>query len=215
MQIQISWLFRSQLIWIYIVCKGRVYPGSAGQRLRSFLIVQFNALHVRWKENSADDILKYFSEGKIRKLSSIYCLLNLPRIVKVKASEGIWIQTEKLKWYIYLCKTASTFWTATLTLQTKGASWLPQVSSFWWEEYPTTNREGMKINIRTMWHKLTEKCMLEKTSVKHEFTFIMYGKNPIAFTSTESSVCSSLHSDQGLYCPILVQVSSGSPISPA
>ena len=26
--------FRSQLIWIYTVCKGRVYPGSAGQGLR-------------------------------------------------------------------------------------------------------------------------------------------------------------------------------------
>ena len=31
-QIQISWLL-SQLIWIYTVCKGRVYPGSAGQGL--------------------------------------------------------------------------------------------------------------------------------------------------------------------------------------
>ena len=29
-QIQISWLHRSQLIWIYTVCKGSVYPGSAG-----------------------------------------------------------------------------------------------------------------------------------------------------------------------------------------
>ena len=37
MQIQISWLLRSQLIWIYIVCKGRVYPGSAGQGLRRIL----------------------------------------------------------------------------------------------------------------------------------------------------------------------------------
>ena len=26
--------FRSQLIWIYTVCKGRVYPGSAGQGLK-------------------------------------------------------------------------------------------------------------------------------------------------------------------------------------
>ena len=30
-QIQISWL--SQLIWIYTVCKGKVYLGSAGQGL--------------------------------------------------------------------------------------------------------------------------------------------------------------------------------------
>ena len=28
-QIQISWLLRSQLIWIYTVCKDRVFPGSA------------------------------------------------------------------------------------------------------------------------------------------------------------------------------------------
>ena len=33
MQIQISWLLRSQLIWIYTVCKSRVLPGSAGLRL--------------------------------------------------------------------------------------------------------------------------------------------------------------------------------------
>ena len=32
---QFSWLLRSQLIWIYIVCKDRVYPGSAGQGLIS------------------------------------------------------------------------------------------------------------------------------------------------------------------------------------
>ena len=35
-QIQISWLFRSHLICIYPVCKGRVYPGSAGQGLISY-----------------------------------------------------------------------------------------------------------------------------------------------------------------------------------
>ena len=33
-QIQISWLLRSQLIWINTVCKGNVYPGSAGQGLK-------------------------------------------------------------------------------------------------------------------------------------------------------------------------------------
>ena len=33
-QIQISWLLRSQLIWIYTVCKRRIYPGSAGLGLR-------------------------------------------------------------------------------------------------------------------------------------------------------------------------------------
>ena len=33
-QIQISWLLQ---IWIYTVCKGRVYPGSAGQGLTTDL----------------------------------------------------------------------------------------------------------------------------------------------------------------------------------
>ena len=27
--------FRSQLVWIYTVCKDRVYPGSSGQWLRT------------------------------------------------------------------------------------------------------------------------------------------------------------------------------------
>ena len=31
----VGFFFRSQLIWICTVCKGRVYPGSAGQGLRS------------------------------------------------------------------------------------------------------------------------------------------------------------------------------------
>ena len=34
--IQISWLLKSQLIRIYAVCKGRVYPGSAGQGLTNW-----------------------------------------------------------------------------------------------------------------------------------------------------------------------------------
>ena len=37
-EIQISWLLRSQLIWIHTVCKGRVYPGSAGPGLRNFCL---------------------------------------------------------------------------------------------------------------------------------------------------------------------------------
>ena len=45
-QIQINWLLRSQLIWIYIVCKGRVYPGSAGQELMD------TAVYIVWTENA-------------------------------------------------------------------------------------------------------------------------------------------------------------------
>ena len=54
-QIQISWLlvnranpdelafFRNQLIWIYTVCKGRAYPGSAGLGLNDkYIKVKYN-----------------------------------------------------------------------------------------------------------------------------------------------------------------------------
>ena len=41
-QIQISWLLRSQLIWIYTVCKCREYPGSARQGLRSYTLHKFH-----------------------------------------------------------------------------------------------------------------------------------------------------------------------------
>ena len=41
-QIQISWLLRSQLIWIYTVCKSRVYLGLAGQGLK---LIVFGALY--------------------------------------------------------------------------------------------------------------------------------------------------------------------------
>ena len=39
MQIQISWLLRSQLNWIYTVCKSKAYPGSAGPEL-SFWVTE-------------------------------------------------------------------------------------------------------------------------------------------------------------------------------
>ena len=39
--------FRSQLIWIYTVCKGRVYPGSAGQGLILSIFI-----NIPWNNNS-------------------------------------------------------------------------------------------------------------------------------------------------------------------
>ena len=46
--------FRSQLIWICTVCKGRVYPGSAGQGLNKFFIENLQkimqmCLHDLWQ----------------------------------------------------------------------------------------------------------------------------------------------------------------------
>ena len=39
--------FRSQLIWIYTVCKGRANPGSAGQRLTLSVLNWNEPLHVK------------------------------------------------------------------------------------------------------------------------------------------------------------------------
>ena len=64
--------FRSQLIWIYTVCKGRVYLGSAGQGLTlSMLGKNFSRQHFEIFFN----VESYFL-GKIRNISSICHLLN-------------------------------------------------------------------------------------------------------------------------------------------
>ena len=48
-----SVFWRSQLIWIYTVCKGRVYPGSAGQGLTSCLLFQDSYTALKTKLTSA------------------------------------------------------------------------------------------------------------------------------------------------------------------
>ena len=62
-KIQIKF-FRSQLIWIYTVWKGRLYPGSAGQWLNRvklvffcFLVVMLDAL---WSSTSTADQFPFF-----------------------------------------------------------------------------------------------------------------------------------------------------------
>ena len=52
-QIQISWL-PSQLIWIYTVCKGRTYPGSAGQGLN---LTEKLQLACKWQELFSQTVL--------------------------------------------------------------------------------------------------------------------------------------------------------------
>ena len=55
MQIQISGFFRSYLIWTYIVCKGRIYPGQAGS---SSLYCSSSLLVHRWFH-----MWRFFSHG--------------------------------------------------------------------------------------------------------------------------------------------------------
>ena len=59
MQIQI----RSQLIWIYTVCKGRVYQGSAGQGLKQNLhpspMMQYGKFEQKWPTGLGDMLVTF------------------------------------------------------------------------------------------------------------------------------------------------------------
>ena len=74
--------FRSQLIWIFTVCKVRVYLGSAGQGLITC-----------WVKNVADDILKYFSYFSQKIRFDISCKLS----PKEKCLEGLVFCSHSLK----------------------------------------------------------------------------------------------------------------------
>ena len=73
MQIQIS----SQLIWIYIVCKGRVYPGSAGQGL----IIMYK------KELKAEYFDHYIDARGIK--SGLTLFITHPAVFDTSTSDGL------------------------------------------------------------------------------------------------------------------------------
>ena len=63
-QIQISWLLRSQLIWIYTVCKDNVYPGSAG-------------LGLKREHSKVIHVLNLKHQGKLQQKT--FCVFFIPR----------------------------------------------------------------------------------------------------------------------------------------
>ena len=105
-QIQISWLLRRQLIWIYNVCKGRVYPGSAGQGLSKYLNSDFYAL-CTFKTSKisivTSQISRKSSTGCDRSLRGHYqkTYHKIPTYTYIRAQQdkgkgNIWIQTSML-----------------------------------------------------------------------------------------------------------------------
>ena len=80
--------FRSQLIWIYTVCKGRVYQGSAAEGLTFTTLLG----------NSADDklIFSYFSQKTRFDLSCRLSPLSKRVYEKNKKLEKICMRCEKL-----------------------------------------------------------------------------------------------------------------------
>ena len=69
--IQISWLLRSQLIWIYTVCKVRVYPGSAGQGIEIGNKHVFSCINIRQVPR---EVLKTEAGGLPRDLANVNAL---------------------------------------------------------------------------------------------------------------------------------------------
>ena len=76
--------FRSQLIWIYTVCKGRAYLGSARLGLIQCMIIlqqisssdHFYLCLALWVKFSADNILKYFFYFSQKTRFDISCKLS-------------------------------------------------------------------------------------------------------------------------------------------
>ena len=59
--------FRGQLIWIYTVCKSRVYPGSAGQGLINIKVIRSKLRKTGWNSiHPSSYIGKVANTGKTR-----------------------------------------------------------------------------------------------------------------------------------------------------
>ena len=112
-QIQISWLLRSQLIWIYTVCKGRIYPGSAGQGLIFFcewclllahaallafpLLISFNfhcSPHLWWK--FAISIHLTNIQERNRRLTKNYLITRAQDVVKYTKTYAAELQKQSV-----------------------------------------------------------------------------------------------------------------------
>ena len=87
-QIQISWFIRSQLIWIYTVYKGRVYPGSAGQGLNT-LTKHFNQCQLYFPQ--MQQWCKYNAFG-CHTTSPIYSTIAPPN-APLEQVGGLWLPT--------------------------------------------------------------------------------------------------------------------------
>ena len=61
-------IYRTQLIWIYTVCKGRAYPGSAGLGLILFYsIIYYYIIFYSYRElkSAKDDFLTDINRGSL------------------------------------------------------------------------------------------------------------------------------------------------------
>ena len=83
-QIQISWLLRSQLIWIYTVCKGRVNSGWAEPGLRD------NSLLSDYLKIYLDDWNVFIIRNGTSHQGT-HCL-SVAFLIPICNSEGVWLR---------------------------------------------------------------------------------------------------------------------------
>ena len=84
--------FRSKLIWIYTVCKDRVYPASAGQGLK------ITRVNCNWP------LICFFCDQMFAFLCIVYLGPNIPSIIR---SESIHLMEQHSKYYAvcdFLCR---------------------------------------------------------------------------------------------------------------
>ena len=70
-------LASSQLIWIYTVCKGRVYPGSAGQELKQNLDYVKRKIAFKQAQNKQIQIILHMPKVPSRPLLSIHTFCSI------------------------------------------------------------------------------------------------------------------------------------------
>ena len=67
----VGFFFRSQLIWIYTVCKGKVYPGSAGQGLIKSGFINLGQVMRECPKSFLEGVRDYWQGQSLREAYSI------------------------------------------------------------------------------------------------------------------------------------------------
>ena len=99
-QIMISWLLRSQLIYIYTVCKGRVYTSSAEQGLNEMYIPSQKSVF-NCKQNQYIQMILLSRAVSYRHLLSVFCCCFFYNLLSVFFFFFFFLQSMVLIDYLY------------------------------------------------------------------------------------------------------------------
>ena len=96
MQVQISWLLKKPLIWINTVCKGRAYPGSAGQGLINITSCFLGILQVKKKKVLNQAVT-------LKSLTLVLLNPDIPCLCKQCRSRSVGFWRSQLIWICTVC----------------------------------------------------------------------------------------------------------------